>query len=75
MTPELPLSLADVSDYNPEPCPEQAEWAHRLAVEALWLDQPHYSHNGKEYVRRQSIYHQSLRAYNAEFNSTPSTNV
>ena len=46
-----------------------AEWAHLLAVEALWL----FSLGpwGDSYRKRFPIYVQSVRAYNAEFNPTP----
>jgi hypothetical protein len=44
---------------------QQAEWAHLLAVEALWLIKPG---NVKAYAGRLRNYEQSLAAYNAEFN-------
>ena len=62
--------FTDRADYHVRRLAQQAEWAHLLAVEGLWLHQPHFG-DASQYTKRQSIYRRSLAAYNAEFNPNP----
>lgn len=90
MTPELPLSLADVnapftayparyiheedSDYEEMLAVMQAEWSHRIAVALVEVDRLEQQGKAYEAIELMVRIAKSARAYDAEFTSTPSTN-
>jgi hypothetical protein len=62
--------FTDLADYHVRRLAQQAEWAHLLAVEVLWLHESSQSTitEWARYYARKKHWQASLAAYNAEFN-------